>query len=779
MRFPRHVWMVIGCALLWRGLILAAVPQGKLRPVPGAKQSAAPAKQAPPEAPPVNPHLGAIRQNNLGIALMERRQFSEALGKFQTACIMNPQSDIGCLNIGIALLHMNQYDHARTVLAKSAERDPKSPRAWFNLALLEQAEGHHDAAMDDFIKVAALDPNDAETQYFIGVLYADRKEYPKAVAAFQSAIRLDPFLAAAEFGLSQADGQTGDTDGAIAHLNRANHLTLAHLAAPSGTGYGHQGKYSLVQEMPVITEPAPAEIPVHFVDVTAASGLVPMDVSGTRQRLRQNRRRGKPDPLSAPAPAPAAGHLSDFLGSGACVFDFDGDGRPDIFLADADGQGHPALYRNVGHGKFEDVTRASQLTFSGEVLGCATGDYDNDGHTDLAVSMDSGVALFHNEGDGTFTDLTDTSGISSTGLALGLTFIDYDHDGNLDLYATRFKDSPLDDPSQPFMFPADSTGPGNVLWRNGGSGKFVDSTERAGIQSEAPSIGALATDVNNDGAIDLVVSGWQKAPFVYLNNRDGGFQPTSPWAADMPGPAAGAVALDFDHDGWMDLAFTHWSQPGLSLWRNVDGKSFARVTLPSPQWMRGWGIAALDYDNDGWVDLVAVGDTFSGEGRIILLRNEGGDGHGGHKGFRDVTHETGLDKIVLHNPRSVIPFDAGGNGSMDLLITQNHLPPVLLQNVGGNRNSWLQISLTGDPDNKVGLGTEADIWCGAEKQRFDVSGSSGYLGQGPAEIHAGLGAGAEVDVIRLLWPTGILQNEMEIPGGQGISIAETDRRASR
>ena len=125
----------------------------------------------------------------------------------------------------------------------------------------------------------------------------------------------------------------------------------------------------------------------------------------------------------------------------------------------------------------------------------------------------------------------------------------------------------------------------------------------------------------------------------------------------MPGPAAGVVAADFNHDGWMDLAFTHWASPAITVWRNVRGKSFERIPLVIPAWMRAWGIAALDYDNDGWVDLVAVGETFSGEGRIALFRNEG------PAGFRDVSHETGLDKIVLNNPRGVIAFDFDGDGS--------------------------------------------------------------------------------------------------------------------
>ena len=184
--------------------------------------------------------------------------------------------------------------------------------------------------------------------------------------------------------------------------------------------------------------------------------------------------------------------------------------------------------------------------------------------------------------------------------------------------------------------------------------------------------------------------------------------------------------------------------------------------------MRGWGIAALDYDNDGWVDLVAVGETFAGEGRIALLRNEG------PASFRDVTQETGLDKIVLHDPRSVIAFDYDGDGSMDLLITQNNLPPVLLKNVGGNKNNWIDLVASGDADSKTAIGTRVELFSGAQKQTFEVPGASGYLGQGPPDIHAGLGAENGADVVRLRWPTGLLQDEMQIPGGKRTPIVETE-----
>ena len=642
-----------------------------------------PAAQTPsltPAATAPGPPVEAIRANNIGIALMERGDFEAALGKFQTACIMAPDSDVGCLNMGIAFLRMREYDEARRVLTKSVERDPQNPRAWVNLSLLEQATGNSDAATADLERALAL--------------------------------------------------------------------------VPGGLDDSSRAKYSLPEEMVAPPGSVPPAIPVHFVDVTALSGL----------------------PYSRPArtlpPKPVSAKLADFLGSGVCVFDYDGDGRPDILLLDADGNGNAALYRNTGNGRFADVTKAAKLNLSGG-LGCATGDYDNDGHPDLAVSTAGGVRLLHNEGNGTFRDVTEEAGMVPAsrdgGLALGLTFFDYDLDGDLDLYATRFTDFPLPHPSQPFQFPEGAPAPGNTLWRSAGSGKFVDWTKEAELTGNASSVGAIEADLQGNGSPDLIVPGWQKLPTVFRRKQDGVFGEASPWNGYTPGPVAGAVALDFDHNGRMGLALTRWAPPGLSLWRNDSGQSFERVRLPELGWMRGWGIAALDYDNDGWVDLVAVGETFAGEGRVVLLRNEG------PAGFRDVTHETGLDKIILHNPRSVVAFDAEGDGAMDLLITQNHLPPILLKNIGGNKNNWVELALSGDRDNKMGIGARVEVQFGAQKQAFDISGASGYLSQGPAEVHIGLGAEETLDVLRLRWPSGIAQTELGFAGDQRVSLAEREK----
>lgn len=764
------------------GTLLAAAPQQNHRPSKPAAPHAAEksADSSPVETSDKNSFAEITRENNFGVAMMNRQQFEDALAKFTRACIMDPDSDIGCTNMGIALLNMQKFDQARDILEKSAQRHPRNPVPWFNLGLIEKAEGHPEAAVADFQKAAELDPDDADSQYFVGLMCSQQQEYDKAIAAFRTALMLNPYHLSAEFGLAQALMRTGHADEAKSHLERFKQMNVEKLGKPISFTYGEQGKYSLAQQMPPIPEPVPPASHVHFSLATPASGL-PFQTATPSARTVQTSntptargvapRSSMRRAVHPPKPA-AANALAQYLGSGACILDYDGDGKPDVFLVDADGKGNAGLYRNLGHGHFLNVTAAAKLEIHGQGTGCTVGDYDNDGHPDLAVSFDGKVALYHNEGNGTFRDVTDAAGIHADGLALGVTFVDYDHDGDLDLYITRFGDFPLGDSSSPLNFSKDAAGPGNMLWRNNGNGTFTEWTKETGLEGIAPSVGAIASDVNNDRAIDLVVTGLQNAPSIFLNPREGAFHPASLWSSDMPGPTAGVVALDFNKDGWMDFAFTHWAPPGVSLWRNANGKSMDRVQLPDLDWARGWGIAALDYDDDGWVDIAAVGEDFSGEGKIALFRNEG------PAGFRDVTAETGLDKVVLHNPRGLIAFDYDGDGAVDLLVTQEGSPPVLLKNDGGNEYNWVQIALKGTNDNKSAIGTKVEMFAGALQQKWEVAGASGYLGQGPTEITAGLGREREADVVRMLWPTGVLQDELNIAANKPAEFAEIDRRGS-
>jgi hypothetical protein len=240
----------------------------------------------------------------------------------------------------------------------------------------------------------------------------------------------------------------------------------------------------------------------------------------------------------------------------------------------------------------------------------------------------------------------------------------------------------------------------------------------------------------------------------------------------LPAASNGVAVLDFNHDEWMDLAFTQLSAPGLTLWRNNHGKTFDRVELPETNWVRAYGVAAFDYDNDGWVDLVAVGETKEGKGEVRLFRNLGADG------FKDVTADVGLDKIQLKDPRAIITGDYDGDGATDLLITQNHGPAVLLRNEGGNQNHWLRLSLKGLADNKSAIGTKVEVFAGGNRQKFEIAGSNGYLGQNSTDIVVGLGDSKEADIVRMLWPTGVLQDEINVAGDRQQNFTEIDRRGS-
>ena len=377
--------------------------------------------------------------------------------------------------------------------------------------------------------------------------------------------------------------------------------------------------------------------------------------------------------------------------------------------------------------------------------------------------------LLHNEKNGKFKDVAKAAGIDGDQLFnVGLTFVDYDHDGDLDLFITRFEYTKVNiDPlSQSGWFF------GNSMFRNNGDGTFTDVTTSVGLDRKfgAVATAAVGTDYNNDRAVDLVVT--DQGPTIFENPREGKFPLRKPWSTPMPAPVVGVAVFDFDHDGWMDIAFTHMGAPGLTLWRNNHGKSFEQVKLPETNWVRAYGVAAFDYDNDGWVDLVAVGETKDGKGEIRLFRNLGPDG------FKDVTADVGLDKIQLKDPRAIITGDYDGDGATDLLITQNHGPAVLLRNEGGNQNHWLRLSLKGLADNKSAIGTKVEVFAGGNRQKFEIAGSNGYLGQNSTDIVVGLGDSKEADIVRMLWPTGVLEDEIQVAGDKQQNFQEIDRRGS-
>jgi tetratricopeptide (TPR) repeat protein len=694
----------------------------------------------------------AARLNNLGAAYMNQQLFEKAFRSFHQAGEFDRKLTIARLNEGVALLNLQKIDEAKAALEDALKQAPEIPNAWYNLGLLAKNTGDAQAAIDAFKHVIEIDASDADTWYFLGSVYVQARQFPKAIDAFQHALQLNPLHASAEFGLSRAYQQSADIDHARDHLKKFQYITQNKLGAPISLAYGEQGQYSRAVEAPSALLKSPAQIKVQFVDVTKEAGIV-----------------------SKPETSESAMTGAEF-GPGACFLDYDGDGRPDIFVADNGPEGGLGLYRNLGAGKFEDVTRKAGLDPARRGVGCTSGDYDNDGSTDLAVSFIGRVMLLHNEKNRTFKDVTAAAKIESNGPNAGLIFIDYDHDGDLDLYVGRFpKDLFTQRPVSHTMVMETRLAPphpaSNSMWRNNGDGSFIDVTDSVGLAGPQPTLAAVGSDYNNDRAIDLITTG-EKVSVIFENPREGTFRIRTPWTNGIPNSTAGIAVLDFDHDGWMDLAFTHMGAPGLTLWRNNHGKNFDRVQLPKTNWIRAYGVAAIDYDNDGWVDLIAVGETKEGNGEVRLFRNLGADG------FKDVTADVGLDKVQLKEPRAIITGDYDGDGATDLLITQNHGPAVLLRNEGGNQNHWLRLSLKGLADNKSAIGTKVEVFAGGNRQKFEISGSNGYLGQNSSDIVVGLGDAKAADVVRMLWPTGVLQDEINIAADKQQNFMEIDRRGS-
>jgi Tfp pilus assembly protein PilF len=697
---------------------------------PSEQEKATPAKKSGSSGGGIS---SAYRLNTLGVAYMNQQRPADAQKYFEQALEAEPKFAVARLNLGVALLAQQKLEPARAALEAATQQVPKDAYAWYNLGLVYKDLGEAEKGIAAFLHVTEI-TQEADPYYFIGYLNKQLQKYDEAIAAFQKALALYPYHASSEFGLAQALQRKGDSSAAREHLARFQKITTEHLGAPFGAGYGDQGRYSFA-ELPLnAVVDVPAAIPVRFSP--EANAFVSKGAGGGRAEIGPS--------------------------MGACFFDYDDDGRPDLLLVSGAAEGSSRLLHNLGDGRFEDVTRAAGIQLTGSGFGCAAGDFDNDGHTDLAVCLSDGVRLLRNKGEGKFEDVTQAVGIRKEKGCVGVTFVDYDHDGDLDLYITMAPD-----------VGSSGSPPHNVLWRNNGNSTFTDVSAETALGFEATGAGVVTTDFNNDRAVDFVIAGGQAGASIYLNPREGKFTPLGgiDFNKEKLPPAVGVVAFDFDKDGWMDLAFTHVGAPGISLWRNVEGKRLERVTLPDFGWQKGWGIAALDYDNDGWLDLVAAGESSNGA-ELRLLRNLGS------KGWADVTKDVHLDAVKLIQPRAIAVADITGKGQADLVVTQLGGAPLVLRNEGGNQHNWMSIDLKALNDNKSGIGTKVELYAGTLYQKWEVAGASGYLGQSAAPILAGLGSERNAEVVRLLWPTGVPQDEINLAAKKVHNIAELDRRGS-
>ena len=672
----------------------------------------------------------ATRLNNLGVAYLNQQLGERALALFKQAIAADDSLAIPHLNAGIAHIYLQHVNEAKAELELAAHMDASDPRIWYNLGLLERGQDNGDNARHAFEHVLLLDPTSADAHYFLGSWFTDHKDYPRAIDEYRAALGLVPLHASAEFGLARALQRSGNTAEARTHLQRFEHITREKLAAPLAQTYGDQGAYSLAEEIKSTLPSAGPMIPVSFTGV----------------------------PLSASAKAlPALDSGSAELSGGMCLIDLEGHGRPDLIVLNEGGNAI-SYYHHLSQGGFEPGSaRSLGFIAEGRAVACAVGDFDNDGHPDLAIAMSDRVLLYRNRGNDSFEDVTELVGIRQLNHPAGLTFVDYDHDGDLDLFVTGS--------------PRDGQGSANVLWRNNGNQTFTEWTEPTGLAGNGSTATAMLSDLNNDRAVDIAVASKGDGVMLYINPREGKFLEVPLFPKQDFAPAIGLTVLDFNKDGWMDIAVTHAGRPGVTLWKNIDGKHFQRVALPLHGVLRAWGITPIDIDNDGWIDLAAIVETSQGT-EVRVLRNTG------IAGFQDVTTQLKLDKIVAHDARSIIAADVDSDGDADLIVSTRGGSPLLLRNDGGNRNHSLQIVLHGTVDNKTALGTKVEVFAGGLWQKWEIAGASGFLTQGATSILAGLGEAKQPDIVRMLWPTGVPQDEINITGKGRLELTELDRRGS-
>jgi hypothetical protein len=533
---------------------------------------------------------------------------------------------------------------------------------------------------------------------------------------------------------------------------------------------------------------AALELPFQFEDAARSSGLTVPNTSGGKTRKD---------------------YILETTGNGVAIFDYDGDGAEDIFIANGTtldrqpGVRHsPQLYHNEGHGHFTEVGEKAGFTAEGWGQGVCVGDYDNDGRPDLLVTYYGANRLYRNLGNGTFRDVTAQAKLPVDGVRYGsgCSFFDYDRDGHLDLFVANYVDLDLASTPKPgsgsfcvwkeipvMCGPRGLPLAHNVLYHNNGDGTFTDVSLKAGILKHGGrySLGVATADFDNDGWPDIYVACDMTPSLLFENKHDGTFEERGAAAGvayNFDGAlqaGMGVAVADFDGDGRLDIAKTNFSGDLTSLYRNEDGKFFTDVSreagLAARQYL-GWGIAFLDADDDGWPDLVIanghvypevdarpVGDKYLQP--TLLMRNLG------NGRFADQTTAAGPAFATPRPARGLAVGDLDGDGRPEIVIVNMNAAPSLLKNrkAGGN---FLNVAVKGTKSNRSGIGARIQLTVGKREMVGEVMSGGSYYSQNSLVSHFGLGTANVVDRLRIRWPDGTWQSWERVPVNRKVIATE-------
>jgi hypothetical protein len=525
--------------------------------------------------------------------------------------------------------------------------------------------------------------------------------------------------------------------------------------------------------------------PITFTDITAQAGI----------HFKHNNG------------AFGAKYLPETMGSGVCVLDYDNDGWQDIlFVNSMDWPGHvtgksyPALYHNNHDGTFTDVTRQAGLAIEMYGLGCAVGDFDNDGFDDIYITAIGGSHLFRNLHNGQFADVTAKAGLADSGFPAGAVWFDYDNDGRLDLFVAHYVEwsqqtdqfCSLDSKHKSYCTPEAYKGESSRLFHNLGNGKFEDVTKHARLYDPTgKSLSAALIDYDNDGWLDLFVTNDTQPNKLYRNNHNGTFSEAG-FAAGVAFSDAGraragmgADAGDYDNSGRQSLVIGNFTDESISLYHNdgselfTDQATTSGISAPSAQSLT-FGCFFFDYDLDGRLDIFAANGHVADDIAAVrpnlhyaepplLFRNLGG------AKFEDVSLKTGpaLRQAMVARGAAYLDFD--NDGDLDLVITTNNGPARLLRNDNGNRNDLLRLKLIGTRSNRDAIGAKVTVTTSlGMRQNAMVKSGSSYLSQSELPLTFGLGKpGSAKDVyIEITWPSGRKESLTHVAVDQSLSIEE-------
>lgn len=524
----------------------------------------------------------------------------------------------------------------------------------------------------------------------------------------------------------------------------------------------------------VIPETTSTQSAIRFTDITAAGGINFTHETGAFGKK----------------------WMPETMGSGGGFLDYDNDGRPDIFLANGaywsqHEKGNPApvphLYRNLGNGRFKDVTAEAGLNFSIYGMGCAFGDYDSDGDTDIYLTAVGDNKLLRND-RGKFTEVTadaDVTGSSkrrdeSPAWSTSAAWVDVDRDGRLDLFVCKYvKWTPetdlfttLDGKTKSYATPEQYQGETCRLYRNLDGKHFKDITEAAGVLNpDGKSLGVAVADFNDDGWPDLVVANDTQPNFLYLNKGDGTFTNVALQAGvayDEAGRARAGMGIDvadLANNGKLAIVIGNFSREPLSLYTQINKELFqdlagaARLTK-STLLMLTFGLLFADFDLDGYADLAvanghiepeinAVQQDITFAQRPQLFHN---NGRGQFVDISDHAGEAFAKPIV---GRGLAAADIDNDGDADLLVTVNGGSPLLLRNEAAEASTnWIKLHLLGNAPNLAAVGATVTLWAGDLVQREMVRTGSSYLSQSESNpVIFGLGSHSQADSIAIRWPT--------------------------